>query len=159
MEGKLTMGRIDDRLAELGITLPEPVRPVATYTRFVHDEETGRLLVSGTGPVTGGPVGQVDSDVTVEQAVGAARECGLQILATVKDAVGDLDRVVRVVKVLGMVSSAPSFGQQPAVINGCTDLFVEVFGREIGLPTRSAVGMGGLPDRIPVEIEAEFKVR
>lgn len=153
------MGRIDDRLSELGITLPEPVRPVATYTRYIHDEETGQLLISGTGPVKGGPVGQVDVDVTIDEAIAAARECGLQILATVKDAVGDLDRVVRIVKVLGMVNSSPAFGQQPAVINGCTDLFVEVFGREIGLPTRSAVGMGGLPDRIPVEIEAEFKIR
>ena len=153
------MGRIDDRLRELGITLPKPVRPVATYTRFVHDQETGRLLISGTGPVSGGPLGQVDSDVTVDEAIAAARECGLQILATVRDAVGDLDRVVRVVKVLGMVNSTAAFGQQPAVINGCTDLFVEVFGPEVGLPTRSSVGMGGLPDRIPVEIEAEFKVR
>ena len=153
------MGRIDDRLHELGITLPEPVRPMATYTRFFHDEETGRLLISGTGPVNGSSVGQVDTEVSVEQAIAAARECGLQILATVRDALGDLDRVVRVVKVLGMVNSAPSFGQQPRVINGCTDLFVEIFGPEMGLPTRSAVGMGGLPDRIPVEIEAEFKVR
>jgi enamine deaminase RidA (YjgF/YER057c/UK114 family) len=153
------MGRIDDRLAELGITLPEPVRPVATYTRFILDEETGRLLVSGTGPVKGGPTGQVDTEVTVEQATAAARETGLQIIATVRDALGDLDRVVRVVKVLGMVNSAPGFGRQPAVINGCTDLFVEVFGPEAGLPTRSAVGMGGLPDGIPVEVEAEFKVR
>lgn len=153
------MGRIDDRLTELGITLPDPVRPVATYTRFVHDDDTGRLLISGTGPVNGGPAGQVDSDVTVEEAIAAARECGLQILATVRDAVGDLDRVVRIVKVLGMVNSSPTFGQQPTVINGCTDLFVDVFGREIGLPTRSAVGMGSLPDRIPVEIEAEFKIR
>ena len=153
------MGRIDDRLHELGITLPEPVRPMATYTRFFHDGETGRLLISGTGPVSGGPAGQVDTEVSVEQATAAAHECGLQILATVRDALGDLDRVVRVVKVLGMVNSAPSFGQQPRVINGCTDLFVEVFGPEVGLPTRSAVGMGGLPDRIPVEIEAEFKVR
>ncbi len=153
------MGRIDERLVELGITLPEPVRPVATYTRFIHDDEMGRLLISGTGPVKGGAVGQVDSEVTIEQAVAAARECGLQIIATVKDAVGDLDRVVRVVKVLGMVNAGPMFGEQPRVINGCTDLFVEVFGPEIGLPTRSAVGMGGLPDRIPVEIEAEFKVR
>jgi enamine deaminase RidA (YjgF/YER057c/UK114 family) len=84
---------------------------------------------------------------------------GLQIIATVRDAIGDLDRVVRVVKVLGMVNSSPSFGDHPTVINGCTDLFVEVFGPEAGLPTRSAVGMGGLPGRIPVEIEAEFKVR
>lgn len=153
------MGRIDERLIELGITLPEAVRPVATYTRFVHDEETGRLLISGTGPVKGGPIGQVDTDVTIEQAIDAARECGLQIIATVRDAVGDLDRVVRVVKVLGMVNSASTFGDQPKVINGCTDLFVEVFGPVVGLPTRSAVGMGGLPDLIPVEIEAEFKVR
>ncbi|HEV2528594.1 MAG TPA: RidA family protein [Thermomicrobiales bacterium] len=154
------MGRIDDRLAELGITLPETVNPVATYTRYILDEDTGRLLISGTGPVKGGPVGQVDADVTVEQAVDAARECGLQIIATVREALGgDLDRVVRVMKVLGMVNSSTGFGRQPLVINGCTDLFVEVFGPEAGLPTRSAVGMGELPDRIPVEIEAEFKVR
>ena len=153
------MGRIDQRLDELGITLPEPVRPAATYTRFLLDDDSGRLLISGTGPASGGPAGQVDTDVSVEQATQAARECALQILATVKDAIGDLDRVVRVVKVLGMVNSDPTFGAHPAVINGCTDLFVEVFGREIGLPTRSAVGMGGLPERIPVEIEAEFKVR
>ena len=132
---------------------------MATYTRYILDADSGRLLISGTGPVTGGPIGQVDTEVSVEQATLAARQCALQILATVKDAVGDLDRVVRVVKVLGMVNSAPTFGAQPTVINGCTDVFVEVFGREIGLPTRSAVGMGGLPDRIPVEIEAEFKVR
>lgn len=153
------MGRIDDRLEELGIELPEPVTPSATYTRWVHDEETGRLLISGTGPVKGGPLGQVDGEVSVEEAIAAARECGLQIIATVKAAVGDLDRVVRVVKVLGMVNASPAFGQHPTVINGCTDLLVEVFGPEAGLPTRSAVGMGGLPDRIPVEIEAEFKVR
>lgn len=153
------MGRIDDRLEGLGIELPEPVTPSATYTRWVHDEETGRLLISGTGPVKGGPLGQVDGEVSVEEAIAAARECGLQIIATVKAAVGDLDRVVRVVKVLGMVNASPAFGQHPTVINGCTDLLVEVFGPEAGLPTRSAVGMGGLPDRIPVEIEAEFKVR
>lgn len=153
------MGRIDDRLKELGISLPEPVHPMATYTRFILDGTTGRLLISGTGPNEGGPTGQVDTEVSVDDGIRAARECALQILATVKEAVGDLDRVERVVKVLGMVNSAPGFGAQPQVINGCTDLFVEVFGPEAGLPTRSAVGMAALPNGIPVEVEAEFKIR
>lgn len=152
------MARIDDRLRELGIELPAPVKPVATYTRYILDEQHGRLLISGTGPVGGGPLGKVDTEVSVDLGYAAAREAGLQILATAKDALGDLDRIVRITKVLGMVNSAPEFGDQPKVINGCTDLFVEIFG-DVGLPTRSAVGFVGLPGRIPVEIECEMSVR
>jgi enamine deaminase RidA (YjgF/YER057c/UK114 family) len=147
--------RVEQRLQELGITLPEPVQPIATYVRWV---QTGNLLfIAGTGPTDSAPTGKVDADVSVEQAYQVAREVGLQIIATAKAALGDLDRVKRVVKVLGMVNSSPDFDQQPKVINGCSDLFVEVFG-EAGRHTRSAVGMGALPGRIAVEIECTMEV-
>jgi enamine deaminase RidA (YjgF/YER057c/UK114 family) len=147
--------RVEQRLQELGIALPEPVTPVATYVRWV---QTGNLLfISGTGPGDSAPRGKVDADVSVEEAYAVAREVGLQIIATAKAALGDLDRVTRVVKVLGMVNSSPDFDRQPQVINGCSDLMVEVFG-EAGRHTRSAVGMGALPGRIAVEIECTLEV-
>ena len=147
--------RVEQRLRELGIELPPPVKPVATYVRYVR---TGNLLfISGTGPSDAAPKGKVDTDLSVEQAYEVAREVGLQLLATAKDALGDLDRIKRVVKVLGMVNSSPEFDQQPQVINGCSDLFVEVLG-EAGRHTRSAVGMGSLPMRIAVEIECTMEV-
>lgn len=147
--------KVEQRLKELGITLPEPVRPMANYVRHV---QTGNLLfIAGTGPSSEFKSGKVDADVSVDEAYQAARSVGLQILATAKDALGDLDRVKRVVKVLGMVNSSPSFGQQPQVINGCSDLLVEVLG-EAGRHTRSAVGMGALPNGISVEIEVTLEV-
>ena len=147
--------RIEQRLQELGIELPEPVTPVANYVRWV---QTGNLLfISGTGPGDAAPRGKVDADVSVEEAYAVAREVGLQIIATAKAALGDLDRVSRVVKVLGMVNSSPDFDRQPQVINGCSNLMVEVFG-EAGRHTRSAVGMGSLPGRIAVEIECTLEV-
>jgi len=147
--------RVEQRLEELGIDLPQPVQPVATYVRWV---QTGNLLfISGTGPSASAPRGKVDADLTVDEAYAVAREVGLQIIATAKAALGDLDRVTRVVKVLGMVNSSPDFARQPQVINGCSDLFVEVFG-EAGRHTRSAVGMAALPDRIAVEIECTLEV-
>ena len=147
--------RVEARLRELGIELPEPVQPVATYVRTV---QTGNLLfISGTGPSDQAPKGKVGKDLTVEQAYEVAREVGLQLLATAKDALGDLDRIVRVVKVLGMVNAVPEFDRQPQVINGCSDLLVQVLG-EAGRHTRSAVGMGSLPNRIAVEIECTLEV-
>ena len=101
--------------------------------------------------------GKLGSTMSVEEGYAAAREVGLQILATAKDALGDLDRVKRVVKVLGMVNCTPDFGDQPQVINGCSDLFVEVFG-DAGRHTRSAVGFVALPNQIPVEIECMMEV-
>lgn len=146
---------VEARLKELGIELPAPVRPVANYVRTV---QTGNLLfISGTGPTDSAPAGKVGRDVTIEQGYAVAREVGLQIIATIKDALGDLDRVKRVVKVLGMVNCDPEFGDQPKVINGCSDLFVEVFG-DAGRHTRSAVGMGALPSNIAVEIEATIEI-
>jgi len=146
----------EQKIKELGIELPEPVNPVATYRRWV---KTGNLLfVSGTGPADDQPKGKLGRELTVEQGKAAARSTGLQILATVKAAVGSLDNVTQVVKVLGMVNSDPEFGDQPKVINGCSDLFVEVFGEKV-YHTRSAVGFVALPSQISVEIEATFEIK
>jgi enamine deaminase RidA (YjgF/YER057c/UK114 family) len=133
---------------------------VANYVGAVR---TGNLLfVSGHGPLRteGKPsaTGKVGRDLTVEQGYQAAREVGLCLLATARAALGDLDRVRRIVKVLGMVNSADDFGDQPKVINGFSDLMVEVFGEAIGRHARSAVGMAGLPMGIPVEIEMILEV-
>ena len=147
--------RVEQRLRDLGIELPQPAQPVATYVRYV---QTGNLLfISGTGPSASAPPGKLGADLTIEQGRQVAREVGLGIIATAKDALGDLDRVKRVVKVLGMVNSAPDFDQQPQVMNGCSDLFVEVFG-EAGRHTRSAVGFVALPNQIAVEIECTMEV-
>ena len=148
------------RLKELNITLAEPSKPVANYVGAVR---VGNLLfVSGHGPLRpdGKPTstGKVGRDLTVEQAYAVAREVGLNLLATTRVALGSLDRVKRVVKVLGMVHSADGFGQQPQVINGFSDLMVEVFGEAIGKHARSAVGMAELPMGIPVEIEMILEV-
>ena len=145
---------VENRLAEKGIELPEPVSPAANYVRF---QTTGNLLyISGTGPGTGHKTGKVGADVTVEEAYEAARACGLQLLATARQALGSLDRITKTVKVLGMVNAVPDFGEQPKVINGCSDLLVDVLG-DAGRHTRSAVGMGSLPNGISVEIEATFE--
>lgn len=147
---------VSARLEELGIVLPEPVRPVATYVRFV---QTGNLLfISGTGPGPEIGKGKLGATMSVEEGYAAARSVGLSILATAQDALGSLERIQRLVKLLGMVNSTPDFEDQPKVINGCSDLFVEVFG-ESGYGSRSAVGFVSLPSGIPVEIECTFEVK
>ena len=146
------------RLAELGLTLPSLSRPVGTYVDAVR---TGNLLfLAGKGPRNPDgsvPTGKVGRDVSTEVAYQHARQVGLMLLAAIKEAVGSLDRVRRVVKVLGMVNAIPEFTEQPKVINGCSDLFVQIFG-ERGKHARSAVGMGSLPSGITVEIEAIVEV-
>jgi enamine deaminase RidA (YjgF/YER057c/UK114 family) len=147
------------RLKELNLTLPQPAKPVANYVGAVR---VGNLLfVSGHGPIRDGRAtlrGKLGKDLSVEQGYQAAREVGLNLLATVRNTLGSLDKVKRVVKVLGMVSSAEGFGDQPKVINGFSDLMVEVFGEAIGKHARSAVGMAELPMGIPVEIEMVLEV-
>ncbi|MGI8690863.1 MAG: RidA family protein [Thermomicrobiales bacterium] len=149
---------VEQRLADLGHQLPPVSLPIGSYVKGVI---VGNLLfLSGNGPDQPGytsPKGKVGGEVTIEQAVEAARYVGLNLLAAAKDTLGSLDRIRRVVKVLGMVNSVPNFGQQPQVINGCSDLFLAVFG-DAGRHARSAVGMGALPNGIPVEIEAIFEV-
>jgi enamine deaminase RidA (YjgF/YER057c/UK114 family) len=140
----------EQRLAELGIELPPVQPPVAS---FVLTKRHGDLLfVSGHGPI-GTAQGKVDADVSLDEAREAARHTGLLLLATLRAELGSLDRVRSIVKLLGMVNCSPGFTDIPAVINGCSDLFVEVFGEDIGRHTRSAVGMAQLPFGIPVEVE------
>ncbi len=145
------------RIKELGLTLPEP-KPVGNYVPGVV---VGNLLfLSGQGPMRGGvPLvrGKVGRDLSVDDAYKVAREVGINLLGAARHVLGNLDRVKRIVKVLGMVNSADGFGDQPKVINGFSDLMVEVFG-ENGRHARSAVGMGELPMGIPVEIEMILEV-
>ncbi len=150
---------IEQRLGELGITLPPAPQPIGTYVPF---RLAGTLLfLSGVGPRRSDETmitGKVGAEVGIEQAIEAARLCALNLLANMRAAAGTLDRVEAVVKVLGMVNAAPGFTQHPRVIDGCTDLFVQVFG-EAGRPARSAVGMASLPGDIAVEIEAVVLVK
>ena len=150
--------KTEQRLKELGIELTKPTSPMANYVNAVR---TGNLLyLAGKGPGLPGqpmPSGKVGRDFTIEQGYEYARQTGLSLIAVMKAELGDLDRVTRIVKVLGMVNALPEFGHQPEVINGCSDLFVEVFG-ERGKHARSAVGLGSLPRGIPVEIEVIVEV-
>jgi len=150
--------KTEQRLKELGIELAPAIGPLANYVNAVR---TGNLLyLAGKGPGLPGkplPTGKVGRDLTVEDAYVHARETGLNLIAVMKAELGDLDRVKRIVKVLGMVNATPEFGNQPEVINGCSDLFVEVFG-DRGRHARSAVGLGSLPRGIPVEIEVIVEV-
>ena len=150
--------KTEQRLKELGIELAPASGPLANYVNAVR---TGNLLyLAGKGPGLPGqpmPSGKVGRDFTIEQGYEYARQTGLSLIAVMKAELGDLDRVTRIVKVLGMVNALPEFGHQPEVINGCPDLFVEVFG-ERGKHARSAVGLGSLPRGIPVEIEVIVEV-
>ena len=147
------------KIKELGLTLPQPPKPLGTYVPGVR---VGNFLfLSGHGPgrVDGVPVvrGKVGRDLSIEDGYKAAREVGVNLLGTARTLLGSLDKVKRVVKVLGMVNSAEGFGDQPKVINGFSDLMVEVFG-DNSRHARSAVGMAELPMGIPVEIEMILEV-
>ena len=147
------------KLKELGISLPEMSKPVANYVKYV---QTGKLIyLSGHGPKNNKGediTGKLGDGTTIEQGYEAARACAIQLLATLKDATGgDLKRVKRIVKILGMVNCTNTFTDQPKVMNGCSDLLVAVFG-EKGKHARSAVGMNALPNNIVVEIEMIVEV-
>ena len=148
----------DARLAELKLELPKAPKPMGTYLPIVVVGDM--CYVSGHGPLKSDDsliCGRVGDDLTEEQGNAAARQVGLAILATLRKQLGSLDRVVRVIKVLGMVNSTSDFKNHPKVINGFSDLMVEIWG-ENGRAARSAVGMGSLPSNIAVEIEAIFQV-
>jgi enamine deaminase RidA (YjgF/YER057c/UK114 family) len=149
---------IEERLVGLGIELPPVFPPVGNYVGCVVDN--GLVYVGGHGPVSGADVvrGKVGKDLTLEEARHAARMTGLSILATLKAELGSLDRLEQCIKVFGMVNVSPGFNQTPAVIDGCSDLFVEVFGAA-GRHTRSAVGLAELPFDIAVEIELIARIR
>jgi enamine deaminase RidA (YjgF/YER057c/UK114 family) len=145
----------EQRFAQLGLSLPPAPTPLGVYKPCLSDGKY--LYISGHGPVRDDKkliIGRIGETMSMEDGKLAARQVGLTILATIKKNLGSLDKVKRVVKVLGMVNCAPDFEKHPFIINGCSELFAQVWGEENGIGVRSAVGMGSLPDNIPVEIEA-----
>lgn len=153
------MSGIESRLQSLGIVLPKPMNIGAVPFELVrvHGQRaviSGHLPLDAEGRVAP-PLGKVGAEVNLEQAQQAARLVGLAMLASLRQAVGDLDRVAGWVRLFGMVNAAPGFSSLPAVINGCSELIIEVFGPEVGAHARSAVGMAELPFGVPVELEGE----
>ena len=159
------MARIESKLAALGLVLPAPLKaPPGVVLPFAMVRIVGRrAIVSGHGPLNADgslaqPLGKVGSDLTVEQGYAAARLTALAILGSLQRALGDLDRISAWLRIFGMVNAAPGFRGEPSVINGCSDLIIELYGPERGLHARSAVGLFELPMGIPVEIEGEVEI-
>lgn len=158
------MPRIEDRLHALGLTLPPPLRPPGGMLfpfRFIRIVGS-RALISGHGPQNADgsiaePRGKVGRELTLEQGYTAARLTALAILGSLQRELGSLDRITAWSRLFGMVNAAPGFNRQPSVINGCSDLIIELFGPQVGAHSRSAVGMAELPFDIPVEIEGEVE--
>jgi len=149
----------EDKLEGLKLELPPAPKPLGVYKPFLIDGH--HAYVSGHGPLLNDGtliIGRIGKELDIEQGKMAARQVGLAILATLKQNLGNLNRIKRVIKVLGMVNATDNFKKHPYVINGCSELFAEVFGEENGIGVRSAIGMGSLPDNIPVEIEAVFEL-
>ncbi len=160
------MAVIEQRLHALGLTLPAPLKaPAGVVLPFQFVRVRGsRAFISGHGPTKADgslatPLGKVGRELSLEQGYHAARLTALAILGSLQRALGDLDRIAAWTHVFGMVNSAPGFNRQPSVINGFSDLVIEVFGADIGAHSRSAVGMAELPFDIPVEIEGEVEIR
>jgi enamine deaminase RidA (YjgF/YER057c/UK114 family) len=149
----------DQNFEKLNLILPPPPKPLGVYKPFLI---VGNFVyVSGHGTVKEDGtliIGRIGKDFTMEEGKLAARQVGLAILATLKQNLGSLDKIKRVIKVLGMVNCVSEFERHPFIINGCSELFAQVWGEENGIGVRSAVGMGSLPDNIPVEIEAMFEL-
>ena len=149
----------DERFAALNLELPPAPTPLGVYKPFLIDGN--HCYVSGHGPLLSDKTfikGRVGADINIEEAKQAAQQVGLAILATLKQNLGSFNKVKRVIKVLGMVNCTSDFERHPFVINGCSELFAKVWGEDNGVGVRSAVGMGSLPDNIPVEIEALFEL-
>lgn len=154
------MNSPESNFKKLGLELPPAPKPLGVYKPFLIDGK--HLHLSGHGTVKSDGtliIGRVGEDLDTEQGKLAARQVGLAMLATIKANLGSLDRVKRVIKVLGMVNCVPHFEKHPYIINGCSELFAEIWGEDNGIGVRSAVGMGSLPDNIPVEIEALFELK
>jgi enamine deaminase RidA (YjgF/YER057c/UK114 family) len=153
------MNTAEQNFAALGLNLPPAPQPLGVYKPYLIDGKY--LYVSGHGTVKDDKsliIGRIGADMNAEEGKLAARQVGLAILSTIKTNLGSLDKVKRVIKVLGMVNCTPDFEKHPFIINGCSELFAKVWGEENGIGVRSAVGMGSLPDNIPVEIEALFEL-
>jgi enamine deaminase RidA (YjgF/YER057c/UK114 family) len=149
----------EDNFNKLGLTLPPAPKPLGVYKPFLIVGDF--VYVSGHGTVKDDGsliIGRIGKDLSMEEGKKAAQQVGLAILATLKKNLGSLNRIKRVIKVLGMVNCEPDFERHPYVINGCSELFAKVWGEDNGVGVRSAVGMGSLPDNIPVEIEAIFEL-
>ncbi|HLW19458.1 MAG TPA: RidA family protein [Cyclobacteriaceae bacterium] len=149
----------EERFSNLGLSLPPAPAPKGVYKPFLLDGKY--LYLSGHGPVQDDEklmIGRIGKDIDIEEGKIAARQVGLTMLSTIKTNLGSLNKVKRVIKVLGMVNCTSEFEQHPYVINGCSELFAQVWGEENGVGVRSAVGFGSLPDNIPVEIEALFEL-
>jgi enamine deaminase RidA (YjgF/YER057c/UK114 family) len=153
------MNTPEQNFAVLGLNLPPAPQPLGVYKPCLIDGKY--LYVSGHGTVKDDKsliIGRIGEAMNAEEGKLAARQVGLAILSTIKANLGSLDKVKRVIKVLGMVNCTPDFEKHPFVINGCSELFAKVWGEDNGIGVRSAVGMGSLPDNIPVEIEALFEL-
>jgi enamine deaminase RidA (YjgF/YER057c/UK114 family) len=149
----------ESAFAQTGLSLPPAPSPLGVYKPYLIDGKY--LYLSGHGPVQDDKsliIGRIGADMNMEAGKLAARQVGLTMLSTIKTNLGSLDRVKRVIKVLGMVNCTPDFERHPYIINGCSELFAQVWGEENGIGVRSAVGFGSLPDNIPVEIEALFEL-
>lgn len=149
----------DQRFEQLKLTLPPAPKPIGVYKPFLIVDKF--VYVSGHGTVKEDGtliIGRIGKDLTQEEGKTAAQQVGLAILATLKKNLGTLNKIKRVIKVLGMVNCVPEFERHPDIINGCSELFANVWGDDNGIGVRSAVGMGSLPDNIPVEIEAMFEL-
>jgi enamine deaminase RidA (YjgF/YER057c/UK114 family) len=150
----------EQRLAALGLELPPAPEPAGVYKPCLIDGN--KLYVSGHGPVKSDRslmVGRIGADIDIEEGKLAAQQVGLTMLASIKASIGSLDRIKRVIKVLGMVNCTADFTRHPYVINGCSELFAAIWGSDNGVGVRSAVGFGSLPNNIPVEIEAMFELK
>jgi enamine deaminase RidA (YjgF/YER057c/UK114 family) len=150
----------DERFKQLNLTLPPAPKPIGVYKPFLIVDKF--VYVSGHGTVKEDGsliIGRIGKDMTMDEGKLAARQVGLAILATLTKNLGTLNKIKRVIKVLGMVNAVSEFERHPYVINGCSELFASVWGEENGIGVRSAVGMGTLPDNIPVEIEAMFELQ
>lgn len=149
----------EEKFSQTGLSLPPAPKPLGVYKPFLIDGK--HIYVSGHGPVQNDKslvIGRIGKDMDREAGKLAARQVGLTILSTLKTNLGSLDKIKRVIKVLGMVNCVPEFEKHPYIINGCSELFAQIWGEENGIGVRSAVGMGSLPDNIPVEIEALFEL-
>jgi enamine deaminase RidA (YjgF/YER057c/UK114 family) len=149
----------EERFNKLGLRLPPAPTPLGVYKPYLIDGKY--LYLSGHGPVREDKtliIGRIGSELNVEEGKLAARQVGLTMLSTIHTHIGSLDKIKRVIKVLGMVNCTPDFERHPYIINGCSELFAAVWGEENGIGVRSAVGFGSLPDNIPVEIEAMFEL-
>ena len=151
---------VEQKLTDLGLSLPTLPTSKGIYKRCLitgnHLYVSGHISVNNDGSMIKGKLGK---DLNDEEGKSAARQCGLAILTSIKDHFGTLDRVKRVIKILGMVNATPEYEKHPIVINGCSELFSQIWGEENGIGVRSAVGMGSLPNNVAVEIEAMFEIK